>query len=87
MSVYVVEGPAYRIGMIAGRRVGIAVQRNRARRLLREAMRLLRPRLRDERPAAILLSARPEIASATIRDVVAELESLLAARGLLAGKP
>lgn len=83
MSVYVAEAPTYRIGMIAGRRIGLAVDRNRARRLLREAMRQLRPRLRAAPPVAILISARPEIISATIRDVLAELEGLLAARDLL----
>jgi len=81
------EATAYRIGTIAGRRVGPAVQRNRARRLMREAMRHLRPRLRGDRPSAILVSARPEIVSATMQTVLAEIEALLAARGLLVGEP
>ena len=87
LTVYVSEAPAYVIGTIAGRRVGLAVERNRARRLMREAMRQLRPRLRADRSSAILVSARPDIVSATMWDVLAELEALLSARGLLASEP
>jgi RNase P protein component len=50
---------------------------------MREAMRHLRPRLRPNRPVAILVSARPEILSATMWVVLAEIEALLASRGLL----
>ncbi|MBX7213098.1 MAG: ribonuclease P protein component [Thermoflexales bacterium] len=37
------DGTSFRIGLIASRRVGGAVERNRARRILREALRHLAP--------------------------------------------
>jgi ribonuclease P protein component len=40
-----VDGSSSRVGLIATKRVGGAVQRNRARRLMREALRSLAPRV------------------------------------------
>jgi ribonuclease P protein component len=47
--VYVLdrEGAGLRIGVVVGRRHGGAVQRNRLRRRIREALRQLAPELRD----------------------------------------
>lgn len=83
MTLYVADSRGYRFGVVAGRRVGLATRRNRARRLVREALRRLRPRLRGDRTAAVLVFARPEILRATGRDVQEELESLFARIGLL----
>lgn len=37
-----------RIGIVTGKKVGNAVKRNRARRVIREAFRLIEPRLREQ---------------------------------------
>ena len=70
-----------RVGVVAGRTVGNAVQRNRAKRLLREAMR---PRLPDLRPGwDLILVARPPIATASLDQTRASLDSLLQRAGLI----
>jgi ribonuclease P protein component len=60
------EGPL-RLGVVASRKVGGAVARNRAKRLLREVFRLRRPR--REVSADIVLVARGAIVRARYRDV------------------
>ncbi|MBN1486247.1 MAG: ribonuclease P protein component [Anaerolineae bacterium] len=64
-----------RIGLTASRKVGNAVARNRARRLLREAARLLYPYI----PAGwdIVLVARGYLLAASAPQVVAALEQVL----------
>ncbi|MBQ2798134.1 MAG: ribonuclease P protein component [Ruminiclostridium sp.] len=37
-----------RIGVVTGKKIGNAVKRNRARRVIREAFRLIEPRLREQ---------------------------------------
>ena len=56
-----------RLGVVASRRVGGAVARNRAKRLLREVFRLRRPR--REVSADIVLVARAPIVKARYQDV------------------
>lgn len=68
-----------RIGVTASRKVGGAVQRNRARRLLREAARRLYPNLRSGWD--IVLVAR----SAACRSHGTEVEPVLASLMQLAG--
>jgi ribonuclease P protein component len=53
-----VEGEQTRIGVMAGRSVGSAVQRNRAKRMLREA---IRPGLNNLKPGweIIIIARRP----------------------------
>ncbi len=74
------EGPS-RAGFVAGRRVGGAVTRNRARRLLREAWRVAGPRVREGHD--IVLVARAAIREAKAQDVIAETQDLLARAGML----
>ena len=64
-----------RVGVAAGKRLGIAVVRNRAKRLLREAMRQYAPRLRAGWD--LILIARVAIVPVKMQDVAAALESLL----------
>lgn len=64
-----------RIGVTAGRSVGSAVQRNRSKRLLREAMR---PLLLDLSPGwDLILIARPAMLHATLPEVHTALVNLL----------
>lgn len=61
---------ANRYGFAAGKRVGGAVERNRAKRLLREATRVLHPRLRQG--FDIVLIARNSVGPATTAAEVAD---------------
>ena len=68
-----------RLGLVVGKRIGCAVQRNRAKRLIREAV--------DVRalPAGwdVVVTARPGIQSAKYADVEQELRGLLVRIGVL----
>lgn len=61
--------------VVAARRIGGAVQRNRARRILREAWRQVPPQVRDTSDAVLV--ARKAIRGAKTQDLVAEMEQLL----------
>ena len=63
------------VAFIAGRRVGGAVQRNRARRILRAAWRQIAPQTGDVIDIAWV--ARSGIAGARTQDLVAEMTELL----------
>jgi ribonuclease P protein component len=63
-----------RVGVIAGKTTGTAVNRNRAKRLLREA---LRPYLKSFASGwDLILIARPPLVTATLTDTRAALENL-----------
>jgi ribonuclease P protein component len=64
-----------RVGVTASRGVGGAVERNRARRLMREAWRMYAARIVPGWDA--LLIARTAIAQVKMQEVAAALESLL----------
>lgn len=53
------NGSECRLGIITTRKLGSAVVRNRARRLIRETFRLQCPKLK--RPIAVVIVARPSI--------------------------
>jgi ribonuclease P protein component len=74
-------GGQTRLGLVTSRRVGPAVVRNRARRLLREAFRLHRQELRE--PAWVVLVARPSIAGKMFAAVERDLLSILREARLL----
>lgn len=69
------EVPRVRVGVTAGRSVGGAVQRNRAKRLIREAVRPLLP---DLLPGwDLVLIARPALLSKSLQEIRQVLTSLL----------
>ena len=70
-----VDQPRVKIGVAAGRTVGTAVYRNRAKRLLREAMRPLIPNIASG--LDLILIARPGLASATLEETRQALLNLL----------
>lgn len=80
-------GEPTRFGFIASRRsVGGAVQRNRARRRLRELVRRRWPRL-AERGHWIEFIALRSVLTAPHQDLASEVEQLLARAGVLAAAP
>ena len=75
------DQPKIRVGVAAGKTVGMAVRRNRAKRLLRAAMQRLLP---DLSPGSdILLIARQPLPASTLDETRAALQSLLRRAGLL----
>ena len=75
------EGASLRLGVVASRKVGNAVARARARRLMREAYR--RNRFLLHGSADVVLVARPHLLKAEWLAVVDELLALLKRAGLL----
>ncbi len=69
------DQPRVRVGVAAGRTVGTAVRRNRAKRLLREAMRTLLPNIASD--LDLILIARPALVSATLEETRQALLTLL----------
>jgi ribonuclease P protein component len=63
------------VAVVASRRVGGAVHRNRARRILREAWREVAPLAGDGNDVVIV--ARETIRGANTQDLVAEMTELL----------
>lgn len=74
-------GGQTRVAFACSRSVGRAVVRNRARRLMREAWRVLQPR--DVGGHLIMFVARPEIVGAGLGEVVKDLEPTLRRGGVL----
>ena len=70
-----VDQPRVKVGVAAGRTVGTAVYRNRAKRLLREAMRTLIPNIIPG--LDIILIARPGLTSASLEETRQALLLLL----------
>lgn len=75
------SGDTSRVGVTASRKVGGAVERNRAKRLLREAARHLYPEYEDQ-GWDIMLVARPGLVGASTSQVERALASLLGRAGL-----
>ncbi len=70
-----------RYGVVAGKGLGNAVKRNRARRLLREALRALHPHLRPGHD--LVLVARPAMVGVSMSSLRAALARQMRRAGLL----
>jgi len=80
MVVFLVPG-AGGLSVVVARRVGGAVVRNRARRILREAWRQVQPQAKKE--FDVVLVAREAIRGAKTQDLVAEMTELLRRAGMV----
>ena len=75
--LYVLPGElGARVAFVCSRRIGNAVARNRARRLMREAWRALAPGIQGG--FDIVFVARPDIEGARMGDVLADVTAALA---------
>ena len=72
---YSQDQPRVKVGVAAGRTVGTAVYRNRAKRLLRESMRSLLPNITPG--LDLILIARPGLVSASLDETRQALLTLL----------
>jgi ribonuclease P protein component len=73
-------GTESRLGVITSRKIGPAVVRSRARRLLRETFRLHQPELKQ--PVALVLVAKPAIVGKKLQDVERDFLSVMRQAGL-----
>ena len=74
VAIYVLKGPK-RFGFIASKKVGNAVQRNRARRLMREVIRLHLPEIKNDKQ--IILIARVGIKGVSYSEVEKSMMNML----------
>jgi ribonuclease P protein component len=74
--VFVAPGSG-QTAVVAARRIGGAVQRNRARRILRAAWQQVAAQTADTDDRDVVLVAREAIRGATTQDLVTEMTELL----------
>jgi len=77
-------GEPLRLGVITPKSIGPAVERSRARRLLRESFRLNQRKLKT--PLTLVLIARRSIAGMNLQDVERDYLNLMRQANLLAGE-
>jgi ribonuclease P protein component len=80
------DPPQNRYAVIAGKRVGKAVQRNRAKRLVREALRTLHPRLHAGHDLVVIVRGTAEDLP-NFATALSTLERILVRARLLAPAP
>ena len=73
---------AHRVGITTGKKIGGAVQRNRARRLIRAAFQQLRPRMAQQ-GWDIVFVARTQTCACSMQQVLRTMEKQLTKLGLL----
>lgn len=78
-------GTAPLFGVVASKRVGGAVQRNRAKRLLREAARDTANRL-TRRDLWVVLVAKKSILGCSSQEVSRDLQTVMMGAGLIRGR-
>lgn len=76
LYAHVVAGEPSRLGIVASRKVGGAVVRNRTKRRLREIGRALWPRVRSDGRQLVII-ALPKAAGAAYADLAADVTDLL----------
>jgi ribonuclease P protein component len=79
------EGTRPKLGVVTSRKIGGAVQRTRARRLLRESFRLHQHEF--ARPIELILVARNSIVGKQFADVEKDFLTTLRRAGLLRNEP
>ena len=79
------SGPGPRVGITASKKIGNAVKRNRARRLLRESTRMLYPQMKPG--FDLVLVSRGKTPFVDCKIVMTELASALEELGVLVSAP